>query len=66
MAYRLVLGVASLFGSLDGIKAAGADLSVLNFMPLFEMGLAWVLPTLVALVVSLLWRVPEASVVPAE
>lgn len=66
VAYRLVLGVALLFGSLDGIKAAGADLSVLNFMPLFEMGLAWVLPTLVALVVSLLWRVPEASVVPAE
>jgi LIVCS family branched-chain amino acid:cation transporter len=66
MAFRLVLGVALLFGCLDGIKAAGVDLSALNFLPLFELGLAWLLPTLAAIVVSLLWRVPEQAAVAAE
>ena len=66
VAFRLVLSVALLFGCLDGIKAAGFDLSVMNFLPLFEMGLAWLLPTLAAIVVSLLWRVPEQSAVTAE
>ena len=66
MAFRLVLGVALLFGCFDGIKAAGVDLSVLSFLPLFDLGLAWLLPTLAAIVVSLLWRLPEQSALSAE
>lgn len=66
LAYRLVLSVALLFGSLDGLKAAGADLNIFSFLPLFDMGLAWLLPTLAAIVVSLLWRASEATVVAAE
>ena len=66
MAFRLVLGVALLFGCLDGIKAADVDLSALNFLPLFDLGLAWLLPTLAAIVVSLLWRVPQQAAVTAE
>lgn len=66
LAFRLVLGVALLFGCFDGLKAAGLDLTVLNFLPLFDLGLAWLLPTLAAIVVSLLWRVSAESVVAAE
>ncbi len=66
VAFRLVLSVALLFGCFDGIKAAGVDLNALSFLPLFDLGLAWLLPTLAAIVVSLLWRVPEQSAVTAE
>ncbi len=66
VAFRLVLSVALLFGCFDGIKAAGVDLNILSFLPLFDLGLAWLLPTLAAIVVSLLWRLPEQSAVTAE
>lgn len=33
--------VALLFGSLDGLKVVGLNLEMLNFLPLFELGLAW-------------------------
>jgi len=66
LAFRLVLSVALLFGCFDGLKAAGLDLHNLSFLPLFDLGLAWLLPTIAAIVVSLLWRLPENAVVAAE
>lgn len=49
---RLVMLVAQLFGSLDGLKAAGLELAALDFLPLFDLGLAWLLPTLAAVLVA--------------
>lgn len=49
----LTLAVALVFGTFDGLKAAGLNLDTLNFLPLFDMGLAWLIPTFAALVVSL-------------
>ncbi|WP_026957699.1 branched-chain amino acid transport system II carrier protein [Aliagarivorans taiwanensis] len=56
----MIIGVAALFGLFDGLRAAGLDLKVLNFLPGFEQGFAWVLPTLAAMVVSLLARPAKA------
>ncbi|WP_243637421.1 branched-chain amino acid transport system II carrier protein [Parashewanella curva] len=43
--HRLVLSVALVFGIVDGLKAAGVDMSALQFLPLFNDGMAWVIPT---------------------
>ena len=45
--------VALLFGALDGLQAAGLDLTALDVLPLFDVGLAWLLPTLAMTVVCL-------------
>ncbi|WP_228730111.1 branched-chain amino acid transport system II carrier protein [Shewanella sedimentimangrovi] len=52
-AHRLVLSVALVFGAIDGLKAAGADMSLFQFMPLHDEGMAWLLPTLVTMVICL-------------
>ncbi|MBL4912405.1 branched-chain amino acid transport system II carrier protein [Shewanella schlegeliana] len=53
-AHRIVLSVALFFGIIDGIKAAGVDVSVLNFMPLHNEGMAWLLPTGLAILACML------------
>lgn len=63
LAFRLVLLVSLLFGCLDGFKSAGFDLSLFHGLPLFELGLAWLLPTLCAMGLCLLLRGPQLSVV---
>ncbi len=63
LAFRLVLLVSLLFGALDGLKSAGFDLSLFHGLPLFELGLAWLLPTLCAMGFCLLLRGPQLSVV---
>ncbi|MCL1141282.1 branched-chain amino acid transport system II carrier protein [Shewanella gaetbuli] len=45
---RLILSVALVFGILDGLNAAGVDMSVFNFLPLFSQGMAWLLPSAIA------------------
>ena len=57
LAFQIVMLVALLFGALDGLKVVGVNLEMFNFLPLFELGLAWLLPTLVAIVACLCWRV---------
>ncbi|QFI39092.1 branched-chain amino acid transport system II carrier protein [Moritella marina ATCC 15381] len=52
-AFRLVMVVAFMFGVLDGLKVAGLAMSGFEFLPLFDQGLAWVLPTALAIVVSI-------------
>lgn len=51
-AYCLVLSVATLFALFDAAKVAGVNVSFLEFLPLFNYGLAWLLPTSIALVVA--------------
>ncbi|MGL4455184.1 MAG: branched-chain amino acid transport system II carrier protein [Plesiomonas sp.] len=54
LGYRLVLSVALVFSLMDAAVAAGANLSVMNFLPLFDKSMAWVLPTLIALAIALM------------
>ncbi|MCG9695739.1 branched-chain amino acid transport system II carrier protein [Shewanella sp. Isolate11] len=53
LAHRAVLSVALFFGIIDGLSAAGFDMSLFSGMPLFAEGMAWLLPTAVAIVVCL-------------
>ncbi|MDB2386347.1 branched-chain amino acid transport system II carrier protein [Shewanella sp.] len=54
LAHRLVLSVALFFGIIDGIKAAGGDVSAFNFMPLHAEGMAWLLPCVIAIIACLM------------
>ncbi|WP_274002763.1 branched-chain amino acid transport system II carrier protein [Vibrio parahaemolyticus] len=49
-AYRAVLLVSLLFALVDAAKVAGLDVSAFNVLPLFEVGMGWVLPTLAAII----------------
>lgn len=48
-ALALTLLVSLFFGVLEGLKAAEVNLPDLSFMPLYNLGLGWVLPTLLVL-----------------
>ncbi|PSW04220.1 branched-chain amino acid transport system II carrier protein [Photobacterium lipolyticum] len=52
LAYRVVLLVSLAFSLIDAAKFMGIDVSALNMLPLFEYGMAWVLPTFAAMVLS--------------
>lgn len=52
LAYRVVLAVSLLFSLIDVAKYLGFDMSALNVLPLYDYGMAWVLPTFIALVVT--------------
>lgn len=52
-AFRLIIGVSFVFGLLDGLQAAGLNMSLFGFLPLFGVGMAWVLPTAVAALAGL-------------
>jgi LIVCS family branched-chain amino acid:cation transporter len=60
--HRIVLSVALVFGVIDGLKAAGFDMSFVDFMPLHSEGMAWLLPTGMTIVACLLIKKskPEA------
>jgi len=51
--HRVVLSVALFFGIIDGLKAAGFDMSIVSFMPLYNEGMAWLLPVAVTIVACL-------------
>ncbi|MDW6003114.1 branched-chain amino acid transport system II carrier protein [Vibrio mangrovi] len=59
VAYRVVLLVSLLFALIDAVKFVGVDVSALSFLPLFEIGMGWALPTAVALVA--MFCVPRAG-----
>lgn len=61
LAYRVVLAVSLLFSLIDAGKFIGMDLSALNILPLFDYGMAWVLPTALALVVTRFIGSPESQ-----
>lgn len=50
LAYRVVLLVSLLFALVDAAKIVGLDVSAFNVLPLFDVGMGWVLPTLVAMI----------------
>jgi len=52
LTYSATLLVALLFGLLDGMSAAGLDITVFHSIPLFDQGLAWVIPTLLTFAVT--------------
>ena len=49
-AYRFVVLVSLLFALIDGAKVAGVDVSALKVLPLFEIGMGWLLPTAAAII----------------
>ncbi|MFA0112596.1 branched-chain amino acid transport system II carrier protein [Vibrio sp. 10N.261.46.E11] len=49
-AYRVVVLVSLLFALIDGAKVAGMDVSAMNMLPLFEIGMGWLLPTTAAII----------------
>ncbi|WED27136.1 branched-chain amino acid transport system II carrier protein [Vibrio sp. DW001] len=53
LAYRSVITVSLLFAVIDAAKIAGVDVSVFTFLPLFEYGMGWLLPTGLALIAML-------------
>ena len=62
LSQKIVLSVALLFGIVDGLKAAGIDMSWMNFMPLYKEGMAWLLPTFIAVVLCFfIKKAPEAK-----
>lgn len=50
MAYRVVILVALLFALIDAAKVAGLDMSALSMLPLFDVGMGWLLPTAATMV----------------
>ncbi|KAB2824095.1 branched-chain amino acid transport system II carrier protein [Aliivibrio finisterrensis] len=50
LAYRVVILVATCFAVLDAAKVAGADMSAFSILPLFNHGMAWVIPTFVSMI----------------
>lgn len=46
---------------MDAAVAAGVNLSVMSFLPLFSKSMAWVLPTAIALVVALMLPAREQA-----
>ncbi len=50
-AYRVVILVSLLFALIDAAKVSGLDVSFFNFLPLFNMGMGWLLPTVAAMIV---------------
>ncbi|MEL7288110.1 MAG: branched-chain amino acid transport system II carrier protein, partial [Pseudomonadota bacterium] len=50
VAYRSVLLVSLRFALIDAAKVAGLDVSAFDMLPLFEVGMGWVLPTFAAIV----------------
>ncbi|MEC7308211.1 branched-chain amino acid transport system II carrier protein [Vibrio satsumensis] len=49
-AYRVVVLVSLLFALIDGAKVAGVDVSALKMLPLFEIGMGWLLPTTASII----------------
>jgi len=54
LSYRFVVSIALFFGILDGLKVAGINMDSFSFLPLFDKGMAWFLPTCGALIISIL------------
>ncbi|MGR6833160.1 branched-chain amino acid transport system II carrier protein [Aliivibrio wodanis] len=50
LAYRVVILVATCFAVLDAAKVAGADMSAFSMLPMFDHGMAWVIPTFASMI----------------
>ncbi len=59
--HRVVLSVALLFGAIDGLKAAGINVTLVDFMPLHNEGMAWLLPTALTILACLFVKKPKSE-----
>ncbi|MCX9474708.1 branched-chain amino acid transport system II carrier protein [Vibrio cholerae] len=59
VAYRVVLSVSLLVALLDAAKVASFDVSAFSFLPFFEYGMGWLLPTCAAMIC--MFFIPSAS-----
>ncbi|MCG9785867.1 branched-chain amino acid transport system II carrier protein [Vibrio mediterranei] len=50
LAYRVVVLVALTFALIDAAKVSGIDVSFFNVLPLFSVGMGWVMPTFAAII----------------
>lgn len=62
LAYRVVLSVSLLFALIDAGKVAGISMDVFAFLPLFDVGMAWMLPTVAVMLVTAWLPKPQLSV----
>lgn len=58
--FRIVFLVTFLFSVLDAARVSGFDVSVLDFMPLLNRGLVWLLLTAVCLAVVVCYGLPRS------
>ena len=65
-AFRFTLTVALVFGIIDGLQAAGLNMSVFHWLPMFDIGMAWVLPTVAASVIGLTVAAPKRKKLSAQ
>lgn len=52
-AYQLVIAVSLLFALIDAAKVAGLDVSKFNALPLFDIGMGWLIPTGTAMLLAI-------------
>ncbi|MCW8330087.1 branched-chain amino acid transport system II carrier protein [Photobacterium sp. SDRW27] len=52
LSYRVVMLVALSFSMIDAAKVSGFDVTAFQIIPLFDYGMAWLMPTFVALVIT--------------
>ena len=52
-AYQLVIAVSLLFALIDAAKVAGLDVSKFNALPLFDIGMGWLIPTGIAMLLAI-------------
>ncbi len=49
LSHKIVVAVALVFGIADGLNAGGYQVHIFDFMPLYDQGLAWLIPTMLAM-----------------
>ena len=65
-AYRSVLLVSLLFALIDAVKTAGMDVSFFNVLPLFDVGMSWLLPTVAAIIFGFFIGKPDQAALVEE
>lgn len=60
-AYSVVLIVSLAFSLLDAAKVAGIDVSMFNSLPLFDYGMAWLLPSIATLFLARFVGAPKTQ-----
>jgi LIVCS family branched-chain amino acid:cation transporter len=51
--YQLVITVSLLFALIDAAKVAGLDVSMFDVLPLFDIGMGWLIPTGTAMLLAI-------------
>lgn len=62
LTYSVVIGISLLFALLDAAKVVGLDVSMFDYLPLFDYGMAWLLPMLMTLVITKFVGKPQKDI----